>query len=262
MLAIKRNNDSWIKKDCIFPLKAVDYDGYKFYVPNNSDEYIKYEYKNYDEFPSDYGVTTRDYIYDLYVTVEFYIIDSFEIYHFLPLYRLLREKGVYAIFVLEDESRNASGKWVDYKNAKQILDDKEVEYSEYYNEKADIVFTTQGVEILTKYSHSIKIALAYGPAFNNDDFLITPKSTIGFDYKFVNGEFQKDILSEKNYINKEHIINVGYPKHYGYKYSIENKDKVLKELNINTEKQILVYLPTWDHDPSVEAYYDEIRITG
>lgn len=27
MLAIKRNNDSWIKKDCIFPLKAVDYDG-------------------------------------------------------------------------------------------------------------------------------------------------------------------------------------------------------------------------------------------
>ena len=41
MLAIKRNNDSWIKKDCIFPLKAVDYDGYKFYVPNNSDEYIK-----------------------------------------------------------------------------------------------------------------------------------------------------------------------------------------------------------------------------
>ena len=65
----------------------------------------------------------------------FYIIDSFEIYHFLPLYRLLREKGVYAIFVLEDESRNASGKWVDYKNAKQILDDKEVEYSEYYNEK-------------------------------------------------------------------------------------------------------------------------------
>ena len=115
MLAIKRNNDSWIKKDCIFPLKAVDYDGYKFYVPNNSDEYIKYEYKNYDEFPSDYGVTTRDYIYDLYVTVEFYIIDSFEIYHFLPLYRLLREKGVYAIFVLEDEEVEMHQKWVDYK---------------------------------------------------------------------------------------------------------------------------------------------------
>lgn len=33
---------------------------------------------------------------------------------------------------------------------------------------------------------------------------------------------------------------------------------MLKELNINTQKQILVYLPTWDHDPSVEAYYDEI----
>lgn len=41
--------------------------------------------------------------------------------------------------MLEDESRNASGNGVDYKNAKQILDDKEVEYSEYYNEKADIV---------------------------------------------------------------------------------------------------------------------------
>lgn len=70
--------------------------------------------------------------------------------------------------------------------------------------------------------------------------------------------FKRIFFQRKIILIKEHIINVGYPKHYGYKYSIENKDKVLKELNINTEKQILVYLPTWDHDPSVEAYYDEI----
>ena len=64
--------------------------------------------------------------------------------------------------------------------------------------------------------------------------------------------------NKKSGINKERIINVGYPKHYRYKYSTENKNQVVQELNINTDKQILVYLPTWDHDPSVEAYYDEI----
>lgn len=174
MLAIKRNNDSWIKKDCIFPLKAVDYDGYKFYVPNNSDEYIKYEYKNYDEFPSDYGVTTRDYIYDLYVTVEFYIIDSFEIYHFLPLYRLLREKGVYAIFVLEDESRNASGKWVDYKNAKQALQFFTRENVMFWTDNNEDLHgkLIEGIEVippseLKKYLNECVIVIAAKPEFFN-----------------------------------------------------------------------------------------------
>lgn len=262
MISTMSNNDTWIERKNIFPLRMINYEGYRVNVPNHAEEYIEYEYKKYDEFPDDYGIGTHDYIRDvyseLYTTVEFYIVDSFEIYHFIPLYHVLRQNGVYAIFVIEDEKINTSGKWFDYKTAKNILEENELEFSEYSNANTDIVFTTQGIEVLTKYPQSIKISLSYGPAFNNDDFLISPKSTIGFDYKFVNGEFQKDILSEKNYINKENIINVGYPKHYGYKYSIENRNQVVKELNINTEKRILVYLPTWDHDPSVEAYYDEI----
>lgn len=36
------------------------------------------------------------------------------------------------------------------------------------------------------------------------------------------------------------------------------RNQVIKELNINTDKKILVYLPIWDQDSSVEAYYDEI----
>lgn len=262
MLSTISDNNLWIERKDIFPLKTVDYEGYEVYVPNNAEAYIKYEYKKYDEFLDDYGIEIHDYLSDaydeLYTTVEFYIVDSFEIYHFIPLYHVLRQNGVYAIFVIEDEKTNTSGKWFDYKTAKNILEEKELEFSEYSNPKADIVFSTQGVEILTKYPESIKITLSYSVAFNKDDFRVAPKSTIGFDYKLVNGEFQKDILSEKNYINKERIINVGYPKHYGYKYSIENKNQVIKELNIKTDKQILVYLPTWDHDPSVEAYYDEI----
>ena len=262
MISTMTDNDIWIERKDIFPLRMVNYEGYMVNVPNNAETYIKYEYKKYDEFPDDYGIETHDYlrdIYDeLYTTVEFYIVDAFEIYHFIPLYHMFRQNGVYAIFVIEDEKINTSGKWFDYKTAKNILEEKELEFSEYSNANTDIVFTTQGVEVLTKYPQSIKIALSYGVAFNRDDFRVAPKNTIGFDYKFVNGEFQKDILSEKNYISKERIINVGYPKHYGYKYSIENKNQVIKELNINTDKQILVYLPTWDHDPSVEAYYDEI----
>lgn len=261
-LTTMRSNETWIPRDYILPLKEIDYEGYQLYIPNQIEKYIEFEYKEYDEFPDDYGIETHDYLRDmydeLYTTVEFYIVDAFEIYHFIPLYHMFRQNGVYAIFVIEDEKINTSGKWFDYKTAKNILEEKELEFSEYSNANTDIVFTTQGVEVLTKYPQSIKIALSYGVAFNRDDFRVASKNTIGFDYKFVNGEFQKDILSEKNYISKERIINVGYPKHYRYKYSIENKNQVIKELNINTDKQILVYLPTWDHDPSVEAYYDEI----
>ena len=261
-LTTMRSNETWIPREYILPLKETDYEGYQLYIPNQIEKYIEFEYKKYDDFPDDYGIETHDYLRDvydeLYITVEFYIVDSFEIYHFIPLYHVLRQNGVYAKFVIEDEKTNTSGKWFDYKTAKNILEEKELEFSEYSNANADIVFTTQGVEVLTKYPQSIKIALSYSVAFNKDDFRVAPKSTIGFDYKFVNGYFQKDILSEKNYINKERIINVGYPKHYGYRYSMVNKNQVVKELNINTDKQILVYLPTWDHDPSVEAYYHEI----
>ena len=42
------------------------------------------------------------------------------------------------LYKKQEEITRTSGKWVDYKNAKQILDDKEVEYSEYYNEKNKI----------------------------------------------------------------------------------------------------------------------------
>lgn len=261
-LTTVRSNETWIPREYILPLKKIDYEGYQMYIPNQIEKYIQFEYKKYDDFPDDYGIETHDYLREvyneLYTTVEFYIVDAFEIYHFIPLYNMFRQNGVYAIFVIEDEKINTSGKWFDYKTAKQILEEKELEFSEYSNTKADIVFSTQGIEILAKYPESIKITLSYGVAFGKDDFRVAPKSTIGFDYKFVNGEFQKDIIIEKGLINKERIINVGYPKHYRYKYSTENKNQVVQELNINTDKQILVYLPTWDHDPSVEAYYDEI----
>lgn len=60
-----------------------------------------------NEFPDDYGIETHDYLRDvydeLYITVEFYIVDAFEIYHFIPLYYMFRKNGVYALFVIEDE---------------------------------------------------------------------------------------------------------------------------------------------------------------
>ncbi len=46
----------WIPRDVIFPLKKVLYEGEYFYVPNQAEEFVKYEYENIWELPDDIGM--------------------------------------------------------------------------------------------------------------------------------------------------------------------------------------------------------------
>lgn len=45
-----------VPKEVIFPLKKVLYEGEYFWVPNDPEEYLKYEYDNIWEFPPDVGI--------------------------------------------------------------------------------------------------------------------------------------------------------------------------------------------------------------
>ena len=38
-------------------------------------------------------------------TIQFYLVDAFEIYHFLPLYYIFEENGIYSEFVAENPPR-------------------------------------------------------------------------------------------------------------------------------------------------------------
>lgn len=191
-----------------------------------------------------------DYIQKSHITVEFYLVDAFEIFHFEPLYYILRSHGIYANFVAENPQTNTAGEWFDYETAKKILSDKNLEYSEFCNIDADIAFTTQFSRNLRKYRKAIKINMTYGCSFNKNAFWFAEGAMRGFDYKFVSGRFIKDKCLEKNILNEEQIVVVGSPKHYDVELRNINR-KLLDKLSLKNDKKILCYFPTWDEDASI-----------
>lgn len=46
----------WIARETIFPLQKVLFEGQYFYVPNDAEEFLKFEYKNIWELPDDIGI--------------------------------------------------------------------------------------------------------------------------------------------------------------------------------------------------------------
>ena len=48
--------DQFIPREVLFPLKTVMWEGEYFWVPNNPEEYLTYEYKQPWDFPKDVGI--------------------------------------------------------------------------------------------------------------------------------------------------------------------------------------------------------------
>ena len=196
------------------------------------------------------GTKTNNY------KVEFYLIDSFEIYHFLPIYEELIKRGKDACFVCEPPEINTLHKWFDYDNAIDILNKLGVKYTTVANPFAQIAFTTQHAKVLSKY-YGKKFNLNYGCGFNKTNFGNMPESTKGFDGKLVHGEFMAK--NAKQFLNADAIYTVGYPKHDTFFKNKIQKNELLKKLNIKTDKPILVYFPTWDDDSSILKFSKEIN---
>ena len=187
--------------------------------------------------------------------VEFYLMDAFEIFHFLPLYKELKKQGIKTNFVCEPPEINTVHKWFDYDTAVNILNDMKLDYTQKADEYSRVAFTTQHLAVLSKY-YGTKINLNYGCGFNKKNFGNTPESTKGFDYKFVHGEYMAKIAQGS--LKENQIKIIGYPKHDEYFKNPLKKTDVLAKLNIQTEKPILVYFPTWDDDSSIHKFGDEI----
>lgn len=78
------------------------------------------------------------------MNVEFYLVDSFEIYHFAPYYKLFRKNGANAVFVAENNRKNVSGKWFDYEEAIKILNELGYKYKTICNPNAQIAHDNTG----------------------------------------------------------------------------------------------------------------------
>lgn len=46
----------WIPRDVVFPLKEIFYEGASFYVPNDAEEFAKFQYRDIWELPDDIGI--------------------------------------------------------------------------------------------------------------------------------------------------------------------------------------------------------------
>lgn len=61
IMSYTKKNDSFIKSDIIFPLRLVDYEGGKFYVPNKPELYLPFEFKNWDSWPNEIGFSHHNW---------------------------------------------------------------------------------------------------------------------------------------------------------------------------------------------------------
>lgn len=188
--------------------------------------------------------------------VEFYLIDAFEIFQFKYLYQKLLENGIRAGFIAEPNRINMSNDWFDFDTAIKILEEEGYNYAIICNPNAKYAITTQTCEILDKYNN-VKIRYSYGNNMNKKAMSNSEKVIWGFDYSLVAGIWRKNILSK--YVTTQKIICMGYPKYIDYfKYGVDKND-VLRELNISTEKNILMYLPTWGEWSSIECFSEKIE---
>ena len=256
--ALSRDNNSFIPKNVIFPLKKIEFEGHEFWAPQDERTYISYEYKNYMEFPKDVGLKTHNY-YDKYVEeklpgVDFYLVDSFEIAHFLPFYYEFKKRGANVVFVCEPPKKDGAG-WLDYKQAKEKLLDLGVKFREKVNPKAAIAFTTQDAYNLSKY-RGVKIFVSYGVGLYKKGFSHTRRVTDGFDYCLVHGKFMKTNFAK--YKSEDQIFIMGYPKHEAFWKADYKREDIYKELNIKPDKPVLLYFPTWDENASIQSYAKEM----
>lgn len=260
-------NTSWINYEILFPLKEIEYEGTKVFIPNKPTEFIMFEYPNFREFPEDFGQETHGYWKEYkskhLVTMEFYLIDAFEIKHFEPIYYYMRGKGIYAIFIAEPVAINSSGEWFDYDNAIRILEERELEFDTVANPNADYAFTTQRIGLLYKYKNK-KINVGYGCGLVRNQFGHMIESIKGFDYKFVHGDFTKELckrnLNEsdwRKYGNKIHLM--GYPRFNTRNFRL-NGEKYDSEIIKRAHGKIIVgFLPTWGENSCIKEFQKEIQ---
>ena len=103
-------------EEYIFPLKCVLYEHFNCYVPRQAEKYSEYENENYEIYKENLGFDNneaecRDYIEKNLISIEFYLVDSFEVANFEPWYKFFRKNGIYAIYVAEPEEYNVSAKY-------------------------------------------------------------------------------------------------------------------------------------------------------
>lgn len=176
--------------------------------------------------------------------IDFYHVDSFEIFEYVNIVKHLKELGCEVNLVLPEKNRG----WFDKKVAEEIYNDLHMEYTHLPSVNADMVITTQYHNVINipEYKNAISCRLVYG--INSEkNFTYSYKSSIPFDIVICPGEFSFNLL--KRYT---HPIIGGYPKYDSYFLGEYKRDKLLEKFSLQDNgKQNILYLPTWASESSL-----------
>lgn len=158
-------NTDWIKKDIIFPLTEIQFDEITLPAPNDPVSYIMHEYPQYLSTPHDVGEPKRMdvrgyYLKKLLTYVEIYLTDTDSLLYLERVYKTLRKKGMYAVFVIEDRWGNVKTN-VDSTAIKKCLIESEYEFTDLAdNENADIAISSDQIETLRFYKTKHKYVVS------------------------------------------------------------------------------------------------------
>lgn len=189
--------------------------------------------------------------------VEFYLVDAFEIFHFMPLCRALLKSGVRAEIVAEPPWINTGGEWFNYQTAIKIMKREGFPYCTKANSDAAVAITTQFYKNLANYN-GLKCMFNYGVSLiPQADFRTRCDVISPFDFIFVHGSYSANIVTR--YLPEGHAVIMSYPKLLPLLESPPHKDSVMQELGIKTMKPILVYYPTWDDYSSIRIFADALE---
>jgi len=124
-----------------------------------------HEYPQYLSTPHDVGEPKRMdvrgyYLKKLLTYVEIYLTDTDSLLFLERVYKTLRKKGMYAVFVIEDRWGNAKTN-VDSAAIKKCLIESEYEYTDLAdNENADIAISSDQMETLRFYKTKHKYVVS------------------------------------------------------------------------------------------------------
>ena len=188
--------------------------------------------------------------------VEFYLIDSFEINHYQPIWEELIKKGVKSNIVAEKPKYNTAGAWFDYESTISILKELKIPFKKKANPNTKVAITTQFSTTLSKYKN-LKVRLNYGVGLNKNNFVYDPTTNQNFDFILSHGAFTQN--ASKEHTPPERFKIIGYPLYERNLKTLASKEEIRAKLGINTDKPVLGYFPTWDDDNTISLFQTTLQ---
>jgi len=177
--------------------------------------------------------------------IDFYLLDSADIINFEPIYLHFKN----AVFIADPTIE-----WLDFKRTVNYLKERNLSFQTHPRTNVDCVITTQGHHVIeiSEYKESISMRLMYGLSEKdqNHQFHFNRE----FDAVLVPGQYSQKILKKYS-----HPIIVGFPKYDSFFRGKFNKEKILKQFDLDINKKTILYLPTWRVHSSLDKYHNAIK---